>query len=219
MKSPVTIGPIELRPVDQLVAYANNARTHSEAQIDQIVSSIKEFGFTNPILIDPDNVIIAGHARLRAVRKLGCQQVEVRVLAHLSKTQRRALAIADNQLALNAGWDEELLRAELAALKEEGYDLDVLGFDNGELARLIADEQDSHGLQDADMVPATDVEAVTIMGDLWRLGDHSLLCADATSREALDTVLGGKGADMVFCDPPFNCAYVGRTAQQASHRQ
>ena len=137
MKSPVTIGPIELRPVDQLVAYANNARTHSEAQIDQIVSSIKEFGFTNPILIDPDNVIIAGHARLRAVRKLGCQQVEVRVLAHLSKTQRRALAIADNQLALNAGWDEELLRAELAALKEEGYDLDVLGFDNGELASSI----------------------------------------------------------------------------------
>jgi hypothetical protein len=149
MSSIVMVGHVEQRPIDQLLADAKNARTHSAAQVDQIAASIREFGFVNPILIGPDNRIIAGHARWRAARQVGMTEVPVIVLAHLSEAQRRALVIADNQLALNAAWDEGLLRTELAALAEDDFNLGLLGFDDEELVRLLA-AQEAEGLTDPD---------------------------------------------------------------------
>jgi ParB-like chromosome segregation protein Spo0J len=204
------VGHIQQCPIDELKAYANNARRHSDAQIDQIVASMREFGFVNPILIGPDYTIIAGHARLLAARKLGLREVPVIILDHLSEAQRRALVIADNQLALNAGWDDEMLRAELAALREEAFGLELLGFNDDELERLLAAEN-VLGLTDPDAVPAVPETPLTVAGDLWLLGEHRLLCGDATCKEALNAVLAGRPADMVFTDPPYNVGYEGKT--------
>ncbi len=214
MSLPLVVGHIELRRIDQLTAYAQNPRTHPDLQIEQLAASFREFGVVNPILIGPDNTIIAGHARLLAARKLGMSEVPVIVLAHLSEAQRRALVIADNQLALNAGWDEERLRAELAALAEDDFNLELIGFDDEELTRLLAEQGAAEGLADADAVPPAPQVPVTVPGDVWLLGAHRLLCGDAISREAIATVLGGERADMVFADPPYNVAYAGKTAQK-----
>src|SRR5450755_414298 len=208
----LSVGQIQQRPIAQLIPYAPNARTHSPQQIQQVAASIREFGFVNPILIRADHTVIAGHARLLAARQLGLCAVPVIVLAHLSTKQCRALAIADNQLALNAGWDEHLLRSELAALQAEDFDLDLLAFDEEELARLLADSVSDAELTDPDAVPPLPRAPVTLPGDLWILGAHRLLCGDATRRETLDTLLAGEGADMVFTDPPYNVAYQGKTA-------
>lgn len=172
----------------------------------------------NPILIGTDNGIIAGHTRLRAARKLGLQEVPVIVLAHLTSNQQRALAIADNQLPLNAGWDEEILRLELAALREEDFDVQLLGFDDGELERLLAEQATAEEFADADALPAVPRVPVTQPGDLWVLGDHRLLCGDATRREAIDTVVSSTAVDMVFTDPPYNVAYQGKTAAKLKIR-
>ena len=213
MSSIVMVGHVEQRPIDQLLADANNARTHSAAQVDQIAASIREFGFVNPILIGPDHRIIAGHARWRAARQVGMTEVPVIVLAHLSEAQRRALVIADNQLALNAAWDEGLLRTELAALAEDDFNLGLLGFDDEELVRLLA-AQEAEGLTDPDAVPVAPQVPVTMPGDLWLLGKHRLLCGDAIRMPAMQTVLAGAGADMVFTDPPYNVAYEGKTTKK-----
>jgi DNA modification methylase len=218
MSSPMMVGHIEQRAIDQLTEYPQNARTHSGAQVEQIVASVREFGFVNPILIGTDNGIIAGHARLRAARKLGMSEVPVIVLAHLTSKQRRALAIADNQLPLNAGWDEEVLRLELSALQDEDFDLQLMGFDDAELERLLAEQVASEEVADADALPAIPRVPVTLHGDLWVLGDHRLLCGDATRQEAIETVLGGKAVDMVFTDPPYNVAYEGKTAEKLKIR-
>ena len=205
------VGPIERRSVDQLRQYPCNARTHSDTQVDRIAASIREFGFVNPILIGPDNTIIAGHARLRAARKLGMNEVPVIVLAHLSEAQRRALVIADNQLALDASWDEEKLRSELAALEKASFDLELLGFDEKELQRLIANEIQS---LDADLVPDAPRIATSQLGDMWIMGEHRLLCGDATDASAIEAVLAGQTAQMVFTDPPYNVCYEGKTPQK-----
>ena len=183
MSSPVIVGHIEQRQVDQLTAYPHNARTHSDAQVAQIAASIQRFGFVNPPLIGTDNSIIAGHARLLAARRLGMTEVPVIVLTHLSEAQKRALVITDNQLALNAGWDEDILRLELAALQAEDFHLDLLGFDDQELLRLLSDQNAAAGLVDADAVPAAPHSPVTVSGDLWVMGDHRLVCGDATNAE------------------------------------
>ena len=214
MSSVVVVGQIETRPVDQLRAHPQNARTHSGAQIEQIAASIREFGFVNPILIGSDDVIVAGHARLQAARTLGMSDVPVILVGHLSSKQRRALAIADNQLPLNAGWDEEILRRELAALEKEDFDVKLIGFDEAELDRLLAEQDLDTELADPDTVPSIPRVPVTIPGDLWILGGHRLLCGDATSKEAIETVLSGERAEMVFCDPPYNVAYEGKTAEK-----
>src|SRR5947207_4352443 len=155
--SPAPLHPgarlIEQWPIDKLIPFARNPRTHSEAQVAQIAASIAEFGFNNPILVDTKAGIIAGHGRLLAARKLGLTEVPIIVLDHLSEAQKRAYIIADNQLALNAGWDEELLRAELAALQQENFDVSVIGFDDEELARLLAAQDLAEGLTDEDAVP------------------------------------------------------------------
>jgi DNA modification methylase len=206
---------VESWSVDRLIPYARNARTHSEIQLKQIAASIAEFGFNNPVLADPDGGIIAGHGRILAARALGLSHVPVIVLSHLTENQKRAFRLADNKLALNAGWDVDLLRLELKALTAaEDLEIDLIGFDEEELARLLAAQDTDDGLADPDAVPATPRVPVTVPGDLWILGDHRLLCGDATRREAFETVLAGATADMVFTDPPYNVDYQGKTARK-----
>jgi DNA modification methylase len=196
-------------PVEKLIPYARNARTHSDEQVAQVAASIAEFGWTNPILAGADGIVIAGHARLLAARKLRMTEVPVIVLDHLSETQRRALVLADNRLAENAGWDEEMLRVELAALEEDDFNLEIVGFTDDELKDLLAEPetQPAAGLTDDDAAPETPDVAITVLGDLWLLGDHRLVCGDSTQIEIVEKVLGGGLADMVFTDPPYNVNY------------
>jgi DNA modification methylase len=206
---------IEKWSVDRLLPYIRNARTHTDSQIAQVAASILEFGWTNPILVGADGVIIAGHARLAAARKLKMTEVPVIVLDHLSETQRRALVLTDNKLALNAGWDEEMLRVELESLKEEAFDLDLVGFSDEELEELLREpESTQDGLTDEDSVPDEQDKVVTVAGDVWVLGDHRLLCGDATQMADVEKIMAGGLADMVFCDPPYNVDYVGKTAKK-----
>jgi DNA modification methylase len=199
---------IEQWPVERLIPYARNARTHSDEQVAQVAASIAEFGFVNPILVGPDGVLIAGHARLLAARKLRLTEVPVLVLGHLTETQRRALVIADNRLAMNAGWDEEMLRVELESLQEDGFDLDIVGFSDDEIEDLLRGPEETTGGQtDEDAVPEAPETAVTVPGDVWILGQHRLLCGDSTQMDAVEKVLAGGLADMVFTDPPYNVNY------------
>ncbi|QQR70058.1 MAG: site-specific DNA-methyltransferase [Alphaproteobacteria bacterium] len=198
---------IEVWPVEKLIPYDRNPRTHSPEQVSQIAASIVEFGFLNPILVDTDAGIIAGHGRLQAAKQLGLAQVPVVVLDHLTETQKRAYVIADNKLALNAGWDEDLLRAELAALEKESFDLPVIGFSDEELADLLADPESGSGNMDEDAVPEAPENPVTKPGDVYVLGNHRLLCGDSTVLANVEKVLDGALADMVFTDPPYNVNY------------
>jgi DNA modification methylase len=199
---------IQRWPLDRLIPYARNPRTHSEEQVAQIAASIAEFGFVNPVLVGADGVIIAGHARVMAARKLGMGEVPVIVLDHLTPAQRRALVIADNRLAENAGWDEEMLRVELEALREDDFHLDLLGFEDAEIEALLAQPDEAFtGNTDDDAVPETPETAVTVPGDVWILGDHRLLCGDATVMTDVEKVLAGGLAGMVFSDPPYNVNY------------
>jgi ParB-like chromosome segregation protein Spo0J len=175
---------IELWVIDKLIPWARNPRTHSDAQIAQIAASIAEFGFNNPILVDTKAGIIAGHGRLLAARKLGLKEVPVIVLDHLTEAQKRAYIIADNQLALNAGWNDDLLRMELAALQEEDFDVSLIGFEDQDLARLLADQEVAQGLTDEDAVPELPQTPISEAGDLWILGDHKLLVGDAIHLDA-----------------------------------
>ena len=209
---------VRLCPIDQLIPYQKNARTHSAEQIAQIAASIVAFGWTNPILVGPDYVVIAGHARLAAAKKLRMTEVPVIVLGHLTEAQRRAFVIADNQLALNAGWDEEMLRVELRALQAEDFDLDFVGFGESELAELLVNDEDYAGHADEDAVPETPEIAVSVPGDLWILGGHRVCCGDATQLEAIEKVMDGGLADMVFCDPPYGVAY-GSSAPTRRERE
>lgn len=199
---------IEQWPTAKLQPYARNARTHSEEQVAQIAASIAEFGFTNPILAGSDGIIVAGHGRLAAAQKLGLEIVPVVVLDHLTPTQRRALVIADNRIAENAGWDDAMLRIELEALMGEGFDLDITGFDADALAELIAgDEPDNEGQTDEDAVPEFSETPIARPGDVWIMGPHRLLCGDATLATSYDALLQGGPVDMVFTDPPYNVNY------------
>lgn len=195
--------------VEKLIPYVRNSRTHSDAQVAQIAASIKEFGWTNPILVDGENGIIAGHGRLLAARKLGVKDVPVIELAHLTESQKRAYVIADNQLAMNAGWDTAMLTLELADLKESEFDLDLIGFDAKELEKLLEPEQ-VEGLTDEDAVPDAPEEPKTKLGDIYQLGNHRLMCGDSTSIDAVEKLMPNEYADLVFTDPPYNVAYSGR---------
>jgi ParB-like chromosome segregation protein Spo0J len=169
---------IAWRPLGELIPYARNPRTHTDAQVAQIAASIREFGWTNPVLVDGANGIIAGHGRMLAARKLGLERVPVIELARMTEAQKRAYVLADNQLALNAGWDEALLRFELADLSKLGFDLGLIGFGDGELERLLAGEG-TVGLTEDDEAPALPEQAITQPGDLWIMGEHRLVCGDA----------------------------------------
>ena len=198
--------------IEKLIPYARNARTHSDEQVAQIAASIKEFGWTNPILVDGDKGIIAGHGRLAAARKLGMTEVPVIELAHLTETQKKALILADNKLSLNAGWDNEMLMLEIKELELEGFDLGLTGFDAEELEALTPVEV-TDGLVDEDATPEVPAEAITKPGDVWLLGKHRLMCGDSTSIDAVDKLMAGAKADLVFTDPPYNVAFNGRSGK------
>jgi DNA modification methylase len=208
------------RNVTDLIPYARNSRTHSDGQVAQIAASIKEFGWTNPILVDAEGVVIAGHGRLLAARKLGHTEVPTIELSELTETQRRAYVIADNRLALDAGWDDEMLRLELGELEELGFDLELTGFTLDEIAALKPVEV---GLTDDDAVPDVPEAPVTVLGDVWLLGKHRLLCGDSTSIDAVEKLMDGQKADMVFTDPPYgmflNTDYDSMFSSDAKHRK
>jgi len=208
MSEPWLSTHIERWPTAKLVPYARNARTHSEEQVAQIAASIVEFGFTNPILAGSDGVIVAGHGRLAAAQKLGLDTVPVVVLDHLTPTQRRALIIADNRIAENAGWDETMLRIELQSLQEDGFNLDITGFDADALAEIMAGEETTvDGQTDDDAVPDVSATLISRPGDVWELGKHRLVCGDATDPRSYELLMADAQANMVFTDPPYNVDY------------
>ncbi len=207
---------VEYRKVDALIPYARNPRTHTDAQVAKIAASLVEYGWTNPVLVDGDNGVIAGHGRLSAARKLGLTEVPVIELAHLSPTQRRAYAISDNRLALDAGWDEELLALEFAELSEAGYDLALTGFEDAEIEALVIgqmtgesdgteqnQEQDGNDPAAADEVPDAPIVPVSRAGDVWALGAHRLICGDAADPAVVAPLMQGEKAALCFTSPPY----------------
>jgi len=182
---------IQYKATEDLIPYARNSRTHSAEQVAQIAASIREFGWTNPILIDGENGIIAGHGRVLAAHKLGETQVPTIELSHMSDTQKRAYIIADNKLALNAGWDSEMLALEIDELKDAGFNLGLTGFTLDEINAL--NPKGIQGLTDEDAVPEVPEQPVTVLGDVWLLGKHRLMCGDATSLEAVTKLTEGGG--------------------------
>ena len=198
------------KSVTDLIPYVNNSRTHSDEQVAQVAASIQEFGFTNPILIDEKSSIIAGHGRLMAARKLGLDSVPTIRLDGLTEAQKKAYVIADNQLALNAGWDLDLLKVEMENLQELDFNLDLLGFDDEFIDGLLEPEE-VEGLTDEDAVPEVPEEPVTVEGDVWLLGNHRLMCGDSTSIDAVEKLMAGHKADMVFTDPPYNTGMTAET--------
>ena len=201
-----------------LIPYARNSRTHSDSQIAQIAASIKEFGWTNPVLVDGESGIIAGHGRVLAARQLGMKKVPVIELAHLTPAQKQAYIIADNKLALNAGWDDSMLAVELAELQGIDFDTDLTGFTAEEIAAL-SPEQIPPGLTDEDYVPEVQPDPITKPGDVWILGKHRVMCGDSTSIDAVDKLMAGGKADMVFTDPPYGVNYDGGHAVKGKRRE
>ncbi len=204
---------IEYRTTDSLIPYARNSRTHSDVQVAQIAASIREFGFTNPILLAEDGTLIAGHGRLLAAQKLKLEAVPTIVLKGLTEAQRRALVIADNKIAENAGWDIDMLRVEIADLQTESFDLSLIGFSPDELDALLA-PTGTEGLTDPDEAPAAPEEPVSVTGDVWVLGKHRLMCGDSLSIDAVKTLMAGVDADVLITDPPYNVAYEGGTKEK-----
>jgi len=202
---------IKYLPPDKIVKYINNSRTHSKEQIDQLKASIKEFGMCTPIGLH-NGVILYGHARYDALCQLGFTEIPTVDLSHLTETQKRAYVIADNKLALNAGWDEEALQNEMKALSEASFDLSLTGFDADELSALLGD-MGTDGLTDEDNVPEIPETPTTVLGDVWLLGNHRLMCGDSTSIDAVEKLMDGQKADMVFTDPPYGMSYGGGRAR------
>ena len=196
---------IEMRQLDKLIPYARNSRTHSDTQVAQIAASIKEWGWTTPILVDEEGTIIAGHGRTLAARKLGLVEVPVMVARGWSEAQKKAYVIADNQLAMNAGWDTELLSVELKELGELGFELDLIGFDDKALANFLNDE--TEGLTDADEVPEAPADAVSVLGDVWVLGKHRIVCGSSTDADVVGKLLGDVKPHLMVTDPPYGVEY------------
>jgi DNA modification methylase len=202
---------LQTKKVSELIPYINNSRTHSEEQINQIISSIKEFGFTNPILLEEENGIIAGHGRLLAVKKMGWTEVPCVTIKGLTKTQIKALNIADNQIALNAGWDLDKLKLEIQGLNEDNFNLDVLGFTNKTIDDFLFEE--TLGLTEDDETPDVKTEAKSKLNDIWLLGDHRLMCGDSINLNDIEKLTQKQKADMIFTDPPYNVAFNGRSGK------
>jgi DNA modification methylase len=197
---------VQYRPIGDLIPYARNSRTHSDAQVAQIASSIREFGWTNPVLVDGENGIIAGHGRVMAARKLGLAEVPVIELKNMSEAQKRAYVIADNQLALNAGWDLDLLKVEVAELGQMGFDLDLLGFDGKMLDGLLAPDG-TDGLTDPDEIPPPPEDPVSVPGDLWVMGNHRIICGSSTVETDVTRLFGPVKPNLMVTDPPYGVNY------------
>jgi ParB-like chromosome segregation protein Spo0J len=208
---------VEQRKIEALIPYVNNSRTHSDEQVAQIAASVREFGWTNPILVDEQNGIIAGHGRLAAARKLGLTEVPVIVLDHLTEAQKKALVIADNKLASNAGWDDEMLRLELGDLQEMGFDATIAGFTTEELDALLNVTEVTDGLTDEDDVPEAPEEPTTRFGDVWILGKHRLMCGDSTSIDAVEKLMDGQLAEAIVTDPPYGIGIDGQKESKSKN--
>jgi len=205
---------IEWKSIDKLIPYAKNARTHSDEQIAEIAGSIKAFGFNNPVSVDKDNSIIAGHGRVLAARKLGMDKVPVVMLEHLTESERKAYVLADNRIALNSGWDTSMLSLELQDLQDK-IDLSLLGFDPDELDALLNPIEETEGLTDEDAVPDVPDEPKTKLGDVYILGNHRLMCGDSTSIDAVEKLVNGTTVDLCYTDPPYGINEKGdRTARK-----
>ena len=197
-----------LANTEDLIPYARNARTHSEAQVAQIAASIKEFGFLNPIIVSEDNTVLCGHGRLYAAQKLGLKKVPCIKEKHLTEAQKKAYIIADNKLSLNAGWDNELLAVEIADLQGEGFDIDFLGFDDKEVADLFANSTKSDVKDDEyNLTEALEKAAFVQRGDIWTVGKHRLMCGDATSAEDVSALMSGNKANLILTDPPYGVSF------------
>jgi ParB-like chromosome segregation protein Spo0J len=199
---------IEMRSVDELIPYSKNARMHSDTQVVQIAASITEFGFTNPVLIDGKKGIIAGHGRLMAAKKLGIKKVPTVILDHLSEMQKKAYIIADNKLTENASWNEEILASELSDLKENDFDLDLIGFEDQELEKIFSSLYDQDEDQETGEIPEAEENPISELGDIWLLGNHKLICGDSCQTETYQNLLENELADMLFTDPPYNINYI-----------
>jgi DNA modification methylase len=194
-----------LIPTADLIPYARNSRTHSDAQVTKIASSIKEFGFINPIITDGKNGIVAGHGRVLAASKLGLKEVPCVEAAHLTEAQKRAYVIADNRMALDAGWDAEMLKVELGDLDAAGFDLSLTGFDLGEIENFLADP--TEGLTDEDAVPDVPAVPITVLGDVWVMGKHRIRCGDSTVATDVEALLAGVKPHLMVTDPPYGVEY------------
>ena len=200
---------LEKVDIDRLIPYARNARTHSKEQILQLRSSLREFGFVNPIICDKEYNIIAGHGRVLAAKAEGLTEVPCVFVEHLTEAQKKAYILADNRLAINAGWDEELLALEFADLKEFGFDLEITGFDAAEIEKLFSDNGDNVDDDDFDLTAALEQAAFVLPGDVWTLGRHRLICGDATDAETVRMLMDGRKANLVLTDPPYNVNFEG----------
>ena len=203
-----TTSEMQLVPIEKLVPYVNNARTHSPEQINKLRSSLREFGFINPVIIDRDFGVIAGHGRILAAKEEGIAEVPCVFADHLTEAQKKAYIIADNRMALDAGWDEELLRVEIEALQAEAFDLSLTGFDEKELSDLFKDEADVQE-DDFDVDAELQKSTITKAGDVWTLGRHRLVCGDSTKPETFTLLMGDRKANLVITDPPYNVNYEG----------
>ena len=203
-----TTKEMQLVPIEKLVPYVNNARTHSPEQINKLRSSLREFGFINPVIIDRDYGVIAGHGRILAAKEEGIKDIPCVFADHLTEAQKKAYIIADNRMAMDAGWDEELLRVEIEALQAEAFDLSLTGFDEKELADLFQEDSEVED-DDFDVDGELKEPAVTQMGDVWTLGRHRLVCGDSTKEETYEVLMQGQKANLVLTDPPYNVNYEG----------
>jgi len=201
---------MELVPIDKLIPYANNARTHSPAQINKLRGSLREFGFINPVIIDRDYNIIAGHGRVMAAREEKLTEVPCVFADHLTEAQKKAYIIADNRMALDAGWDEEMLKVEIESLEAQAFDLSLTGFDADELEKLFREDTEGKDKEDDfDIDAELEKPAMTHDGDIWTLGRHRLMCGDSTIAENFEKLMDGKKANLVVTDPPYNVDYHG----------
>ena len=203
-----TTTEMQLVPIEKLVPYVNNARTHYPEQVNKLRSSLREFGFINPVIIDRDYGVIAGHGRILAAKEENIKEVPCVFADHLTEAQKKAYILADNRMAMDAGWDEELLRVEIEALQAEAFDLSLTGFDEKELSDLFKDDTDVED-DDFDVDSELKEPAVTQMGDVWTLGRHRLVCGDSTKEETYETLMQGQKANLVITDPPYNVNYEG----------
>lgn len=203
-----TTTEMQLVPIEKLVPYVNNARTHSPEQVNKLRSSLREFGFINPVIIDRDYGVIAGHGRILAAKEENIKEVPCVFADHLTEAQKKAYIIADNRMAMDAGWDEELLRVEIEALQAEAFDLSLTGFDEKELSDLFKDDSDVED-DDFDVGEELKEPAITKLGDVWTLGRHRLICGDSTKEETYNTLMQGQKVNLVVTDPPYNVNYEG----------
>ena len=209
----ITTTQMQLVDINKLVPYVNNARTHSPEQITKLRSSLREFGFVNPVLIDREFNVLAGHGRLTAAKEEGIKEVPCVFVEHLSEAQKKGYILADNKLALDAGWDDELLKVEMESLQEMGFDIGMTGFDESELADLFKEDTDAED-DNYDIDEALEKEPFVMPGDIWKLGTHRLLCGDATKENDVRLLMDGKKANACITDPPYNCAYEGGTGMR-----